>query len=147
MRALVAMLLAALTAPLLLVACNGDQTSPTPATSPDIAPAMALSANRSVALDPSHTYLFSFACSAAAPNSLVTITTVGNINITCNSWTEIGAANLSPFSTFAYGITLDVPGAKVCSEEVVTTTGTFRCKSRKYSATLTVTDEGVVPTF
>ena len=141
MRALVATLLAAL-APLLIVACSGDQ-----ATAPDMAPAMAVSASQSVALDPSHTYLFSFTCSAAAPNSLVTVTTVGNTNITCNSWTEIGAANLSPFSAFAYGITLDVPGSKVCSEEVVTTTGTFRCKAQKYSATLKVTDEGVLPTF
>ena len=143
MRPLLVTFLAALTGPLLLVACSGDQTAPT---APTTAPAMVVSASRSIPLDPSHTYRFDFACSAAVPNSLVSITTVGTINVTCNSWTEVGMANLSPFNNFAYSITLD-PAGKVCSQAGVTTTGTFRCRSKKSSAMLTVTDEGVVPTF
>lgn len=41
-------------------------------------------------------------------------------------------------------MSLDWPDGKVCSQGGVTTTGIFRCRSQKYSATLTVTDEGVV---
>jgi len=148
MRPLVATLLAALAAPLLLVACSGDQASPT---APDMAPATALSASRSVPLDPSHTYRFGFACSAAAPNSIVHITNdgnIGSINVPCNSSTELGMAYGSTFSNFGFEVTLDSPaGVKVCSQAGVTRTGTFKCRSQKYLATLTVTDEGVLPTF
>ena len=149
MRPVLATLVAAIAALLFLVGCNGDQTSPTPATVPDViaAPSMGYSAARSTPLDPSHTYRFAFACSGAAGNSLVHITndgTIGSINVTCNSSTELGAAYGSTFSNYGVDITL-APSGKICSQTGVTTTGTYRCKSQKYSATLTVSDEGVVP--
>jgi len=146
MRPLVATLLAALAAPLLLVACSGDQASPT---APDMTPATALSASRSGALDPSHTYRFGFGCSAAAPNSMVHITNDGNIGsiyVPCNTSTELGMAYGSTFSNFGFEVTLDSPaGAKVCSQVGVTGTGVFKCRSQKYAAVLTVTDEGALP--
>lgn len=142
MRPLTA-LLGSLTIPLLLIACSDDQS---PATAPDPTPALALSASRGVALDPSHSYRFDFACSSAVPNSLVTIRTATNIpqiSVTCNSWTEMGAVNGTYFNEFGYEISLDEPGGKVCSAAGVTTTGTFKCRYHKYTASLTVTDEGV----
>ena len=157
MRPVLATLVAIVAALLFLVGCNGDQTAPTPpATVPDViavadviaVPSMAYSAARSTPLDPSHTYRFAFACSAAAGNSLVHITndgTIGSINVTCNSATELGAAFGSTFSNYGVEITIASSG-KVCSWTGVTTTGTYRCKSQKYSAMLTVSDEEVLPT-
>ena len=145
MRPLVATLVAALAAPLLLVACSGVQSSPT---APDMAPATALSPSGAAALDPSHTYRFGFGCSAAAPNSMVHITNDGNlgsINLLCNSSTELGMAYGSTFSNFGFEITLDSPAGKVCSQVGVTRTGVFKCRSQKYAAVLTVTDEGALP--
>jgi hypothetical protein len=118
MRPLLVIGLAALAAPLILVACNGDQT-----TAPAMAPAMALSASRTVPIQASHTYRFDFACSdAAAANSLVHITNdgaIGSIYVTCNSGTELGMAYGTAFSNFGVGITLDSPaGVKVCAQEV-----------------------------
>ena len=149
MRALAVTFLAACAAPLLLVACNGDPAAPTaPATVPDMAPAMAVSASRSAPIDPSHTYRFDFACSAGATNSLVHLTddgVIGSTNVTCNSWTELGAAYGTTFGSYGVEITLDAPASKVCTQAGMTRTGAFRCKSQKYSAVLTVTDEGVLP--
>ena len=151
MRPVLATLVAAVAALLFLVGCSGDPTSPTPpATVPDViaAPSMAYSAARSTPIDPSHTYRFAFSCSASAGNSLVHISNdgnIGNINVTCNSSTELGAAYGSTFSNYGVDITLS-PSGKVCSVPGVTTTGTYRCKSQKYSASLTVSDEGIVPT-
>jgi hypothetical protein len=145
MRPLAATLLAALAAPLLLVGCSGDQASPT---APDMAPATTLSASGSAALDPSHTYRFGFGCSAAAPNSMVHITndgSIGSINLPCNTSTELGMAYGSTFSNFGFEVTLDSPAGKVCSQAGVTRTGVFKCRSQKYAAVLTVTDEGALP--
>ncbi len=142
MRPLTA-LLGCLTIPLLLVACSGDQSL---ATAPTTAPALALSANRTGPLDPTHIYRFGFTCSSAAPNSVVSITTATNIpriNLLCNSSTQLGAAYGSPFSEFGYEVSLDSPSPQECNAAGVTTTGTFKCRFRKYTATLTVTDEGV----
>jgi hypothetical protein len=146
MRPLVATFLVVLATPLLLVGCSGDPTSPT---APDMTPATALSASGSGALDPSHTYRFGFGCSAAAPNSMVHITndgSIGSINLPCGAWTELGMAYGSTFSNFGFEVTLDPPAGKVCSQAGVTRTGVFKCRSQKYAAVLTVTDEGVVPT-
>lgn len=143
MRALTA-LLGCLTIPLLLVACSGEQSL---ATAPTTVSGLALSASRTAPLDPSHTYRFTTTCSSAAPNSLVTITTATNIpriSVTCDSWTELGAAYGTAFSEFGYEVSLDSPAGKVCSEAGMTTTGTFKCRSQKYTAAFTVTDEGVV---
>ena len=147
MRPLLVPCLAALAASLLLVACSGDQASPT---APTAAPAMALSASRTVPIQASHTYRFDFACSAAAAaNSLVHITNdgaIGSIYVTCNSGTELGMAYGTAFSNFGVDITLDSPaGVKVCTQEGLTRTVTFKCRSQKYSASLTVTDEGELP--
>jgi hypothetical protein len=111
-------------------------------------PATALSASRSGALDPSHTYRFGFGCSAAAPNSMVHITndgSIGSINVPCNTSTELGMAYGSTFSNFGFEVTLDSPAGKVCSQAGVTRTGVFKCRSQKYAAVLTVTDEGALP--
>jgi hypothetical protein len=110
---------------------------------------MALSPSRAIPLDPSHTYRFETACSAVAANSLVSITTVGKINIPCNTWTEIGAANLSPFDSFEYAIALAAPAdsAKICTQSGLTKTGTFKCRSQKYWMSFKVIDEGVIPPF
>jgi hypothetical protein len=145
MRALVIALFAA---PLLFAACSDHQDAPTgPATVPDMAPAMALSATRSAAIDPSHTYRFETTCSAGAGNSLVHISNdgvIGSIYVTCNSSTELGAAYGTTFSTYGVDITLD-PAGTTCNWAGLTRTGTFRCKARKNSAALTVVDEGVLP--
>lgn len=145
MRALVTALLAA---PLLLAACGDQQDLPTgPATVPDVVASPAVAAMRSAAIDPSHTYRFETTCSAGAGSSLVHISNdgvIGSIYVTCNSSTELGAAYGTTFSTYAVDITLD-PGGTVCSQGALTRTGTFRCKSRKASAALTVVDEGVLP--
>ena len=146
MRALVTALLVA--TPLLLAGCGDQQEAPTgPATVPDMVSPTAVAALRSTAIDPSHTYRFETTCSAGAGNSLVHISNdgaIGSIYVTCNSSTELGMAYGTTFSTYGVDITLD-PGGTVCSQGGLTRTGTFRCKSRKYTAALTVVDEGVVP--
>ncbi len=145
MRALITALLAI---PLLLAGCSDHQEPPTgPATVPDMAPAMAVSASRSAAIDPSHTYRFETTCSAGAGSSLIHIShdgVIGSIYVTCNSSTELGAAYGTTFSTYGVDITVD-PTGNVCSQTGLTRTGTFRCRARKYSAELTVVDEGVIP--
>ncbi|HET7470152.1 MAG TPA: hypothetical protein VFJ81_10775 [Gemmatimonadales bacterium] len=144
MRALVIALFAI---PLLLAACGDHQDFPAgPATVPDVVPAMASAALRSAAIDPSHTYRFETTCSAGAGNSLIHISNdgvIGSLYVTCNSFTELGAAYGTTFSTYGVDITLD-PGGTVCSQPGLTRTGTVRCKSRKLSAALTVVDEGVL---
>ena len=142
MRPFVATLVAALAAPLVLTGC-GDDPSPT---APTAAPALAASPTRSVPFDPSHTYRFQTKCSAGAANSLVGITTSGTTYVTCNSWTEIGALNNAPFYTFDYTIALAAPAdsAKLCSGLEVAGTGTFKCRSQRYWASVEVIDEGVV---
>ena len=136
-------LLAGLGIPLLLLACN-DHSSPT--TAPDV-PELAAAARRAP-LDPGHSYRFDFACGSAAgaANSVVWIltdTNIPRIGVTCNSWTELGMAYGTSFAEFGYEFTPE-NSAPVCSVAGLTTTGTYRCKARKYAATLTVTDEGVV---
>jgi hypothetical protein len=136
--------LAGLSIPLLLLACN-DHSSPI--TAPD-APALAAAAPRRAPLDPGHTYRFDFACGSAASAAsslmwILTETNIPRIGVTCNSFTEMGMENGTPFAQFGYEIAPE-DGAAVCSNAGVTTTGTYRCKARKYTATLTVTDEGVV---
>jgi hypothetical protein len=137
-------LLGCLTIPLLLLACGEHQALPTgPAASPDLA----LIAGKPVSLDPSHTYRFGLTCSSAAPGaqvSVITATNIPRIDFPCNSSTELGAAYGTAFSEFAYELALGTPTDKVCSATGVTMTGSFKCRSRKYTATLTVIDEGVV---
>jgi hypothetical protein len=134
-------LLACLAIPLLLIGCADDQSTPTAPGAPSLAAA------RRAPLDAGHTYRFGFTCSAAAANSLVWIMTATNIpriGVTCNSSTELGMAYGTAFDRFDYEIALDAPGAAACTDAGITTTGTFRCKARRYTATLTVTDEGVL---
>jgi hypothetical protein len=76
--------------------------------------------------------------------SITTATNIPRINVTCNSSTELGAAYGTAFGEFGWEISLGSPSAKECGATGVTTTGTFRCKSQKYAATLTVTDEGIL---
>lgn len=137
-------LLGCLTIPLLLLACSEDQALPTgPAATPDFA----LSAGKPVALDPSHTYRFGLTCSSAAPGAqvgVITATNIPRIDLACNSSTELGAAYGTAFSEFGYELSLGTPTGKVCSATGVRTTGSFKCRSRKYTATLTVIDEGIV---
>jgi hypothetical protein len=144
MRALITAFLAA---PLLLAACGDHEDGATgPATVPDVVPAMAVAALRSAAIDPSHTYRFETTCSAGAGNSLIHISNdgvIGSLYVGCNSSTELGAAYGTTFSTYGVDITLD-PGGTVCNQGGLVRTGTFRCKARKSSATLTVVDEGVI---
>jgi hypothetical protein len=127
-----------------LVGCSDDRA---PATAPTWIPPLELTANRTVSLDPGHTYQFAFTCANAASGSMVSITTATNIpriNVTCNSATELGAAYGTAFNEFGYEISLGSPSVKDCGQAGVTTTGTYRCKAQKYSATLTVTDEGIL---
>ena len=157
MRSLRRTLLAALTAPLLLAGCNADPAAPAdPEFVPDHAPvrqvdpplALATSGTRAAPIEPSHTYRFGFTCSGSAPNSLVHITNdgaIGNIYVPCNTSTELGMAYGTAFGTYGVEITLDGPDGKVCSVAAQTQTGAFKCRSKKYVATLTVTDEGELP--
>jgi hypothetical protein len=136
-------LLAGLSVPLLLLACNDH---PAPMTAPD-APELA-AAPRRAPLDPGHTYRFEFTCGNAAASSnsigwVFTDTNIPRIGITCNSWTELGMAYGTSFAQFGYEIAPE-NAAPVCSEAGLAVTGTYRCKARKYTASLTVTDEGVV---
>lgn len=137
-------LLAGLGIPLLLIACNDR---PSPITGPD-APELA-AASRRAPLDPGHTYRFDFTCgsAAAAANSvgwIITATNIPRLGVTCNSSTELGMAYGTAFAEFAYEITPE-DGPPLCSEVGLTTTGSYRCKARRYTATLTVTDEGILP--
>jgi len=137
-------LLASLGIPFLLIACNDR---PSPITGPDT-PELA-AASRRAPLDPGHTYRFDFTCgsAAAAANSvgwIITATNIPRLGVTCNSSTELGMAYGTAFAEFAYEITPE-DGTPVCSEAGLTTTGSYRCKARRYTAALTVTDEGVLP--
>jgi hypothetical protein len=137
-------LLASLSIPLLLIACNDH---PSPITGPDTAELAA--ASRRAPLDPGHTYRFEFTCgsAASAANSvgwIITATNIPRLGVTCNSSTELGMAYGTPIAEFAYEITPE-DGTPVCSESGLTTTGSYRCKTRKYTAALIVTDEGVLP--
>jgi hypothetical protein len=144
MRTLVTALL---TAPLLLVACGDHQNIPTgPATVPDMVPSLAAAAQRATTIDPSHTYRFETTCSNGAGNSLLHISNdgvIGSLYVGCNSSTELGGAYGTTFSTYGVDITLD-PSGTVCSQTGLVKTGTYRCKARKSSASVTVVDEGVV---
>jgi hypothetical protein len=136
-------LLAGLSIPLLLIACNDR---PAPITGPDT-PELAAAARRAP-LDPGHTYRFEFTCgsAASAANSvgwIITDTNIPRLGITCNSSTELGMAYGTAFAEFGYEITPE-NGAAACSQAGLTTTGSYRCKARKYTATLIVTDEGVL---
>ena len=137
-------LLGCLTIPLLLLACSEDQALPTgPAATADFA----LSEGKPVALDPSHTYRLGLTCSGAASGaqvSVITATNIPRIDFPCNSSTELGAAYGTAFSEFGYELSLGSPNGKVCSAAGVATTGSFKCRSRRYTATLTVIDDGVV---
>jgi len=127
-----------------LSGCSDDRA---PATAPTWIPPLELTATREVSLDPGHTYRFSLACGSAAGGSIVSITTATNIpqiNLACNSSTELGAAYGTAFSEFGYVISLGSPLAKECREATVTRTGTYKCRLRRPTATLTVTDEGVL---
>ena len=145
MRAPITALLVA--TPLLLAGCGDRQEAPTgPGTVPDMVSPATVAALRSTAIDPSHTYRFETTCSAGAENSLVHISNdgaIGSIYVTCNSFTELGAAYGTTFSTYGVDITLD-PSGTVCSQAGLIRTGTVRCKARKASAALTVVDEGVI---
>jgi hypothetical protein len=136
-------LLTALSIPLLLIACNDR---PSPITGPDT-PELA-AATRRAPLDPGHTYRFEFTCgsAAAAANSvgwILTDTNIPRLGVTCNSSTEMGMVNGTAFAEFGYEIAPE-NGTPVCSAAGLTTTGSYRCKARKYTAALTVTDEGIL---
>ena len=137
--------LGCLTIPFLLLACSEDEPLPTAPATPT--PDFASTAAKPVPLDPSHTYRFALTCSSAAEGSLVSITTATNIpriSMPCNSSTELGAAYGTAFNEFGYEISLDSPSGKACADAVVATTGSFKCRFRKHTATLSVVDEGVV---
>jgi hypothetical protein len=141
MRAL-ATLLGYVAVPLFLAACSGDQSPATAPTAPDVA----LSAAKPVALDPTHVYQFDVTCTNAAPSSMViinTATTYPTTWVPCNGSFQLGPGISTPLTWYDYEIDLDSPNHLVCSRAGVTTTGTFKCKSQKYTATLTVTDKGV----
>ena len=57
----------------------------------------------------------------------------------------ISAATVAAARSTAIDIIME-PGGPVCSQSGLIRTGTYRCKSRKLSAGVTVVDEGVVPT-
>ena len=137
-------LLAGLSVPLLLIACNDR---PSPITGPDT-PELA-AATRRAPLDPGHTYRFEFTCgsAASAANSvgwIITATNIPRLGVTCNSSTELGMAYGTPIAEFGYEITPE-NGTPACSAAGLTTTGSYRCRARKYTAALIVTDEGVLP--
>ena len=130
--------------PLLLIGCNDH---PSPITGPD-APELAAASKRAP-LDPGHTYRFEFTCgsSASAANSvawIITATNIPRLGVTCNSSTELGMAYGTSFAEFGYEITPE-NGTPACSAAGLTTTGSYRCRARKYTAALSVTDEGVLP--
>ena len=136
-------LLAGLSIPLLLIACNDH---PSPITGPDT-PDLAAAARRAP-LDPGHTYRFEFTCgsAASAANSvgwIITATNIPRLGVTCNSSTELGMAYGTSIAEFSYEITPE-DRTPVCSAAGLTATGSYRCKVRKYTAALTVTDEGVL---
>jgi hypothetical protein len=102
-----------------------------------------VSLSKAATIDPSHTYRFTFTCSSGAANSEVTVYAGGPFIMPCGSWTERGMAYGTSFLTFDYETRLQ-PAGQVCTQNEVAATGTYRCRSQKYAATLTVTDEGVV---
>jgi hypothetical protein len=118
--------------PVLLAACNGDPAATMAPTTPNF--------SQTSVIFPFHGYLFSLSCSHGAPNSnaQVLLNTGGIVILFCGS-----AQSTVGITSFDYSIgLLDQSGTLItgCVASDNTFTGDYRCKSKKWSATLTVTD-------
>jgi len=126
---------------LLLLACDSPQQEPT---APDNTPAFGKAAI--LPLDGTHKYRFSLSCNSASPASHASGEAAEAFSLDCGDFVERGAGTGSGgFGLFSYTIVLSdaTPAVISCSQTRVSTTGAFSCKYKKWSATLTVTDEGV----
>jgi hypothetical protein len=127
--------------PFLLLACDSPEQGPT---APDNTPAFTKSAN--LPLDATHKYRLSLSCNSASPGSHASGEAAEAFSLDCDDFVERGAGTGSGgFGLFSYTIALNdaTPAVIACSQTRVSTTGAFSCKYKKWSATLTVTDEGV----
>ena len=121
----------------LLAGCSGDPAATTAPTTPSF--------SQTSQIDPTHRYRFSLSCSNAASLSGVLITlltgSVGSATLFCGQ-----SVQMQLFFDFSYRILVREDPSVAVKEciDVTHTTGDFRCKSKKWSATLTVTDLGPV---
>jgi hypothetical protein len=125
---------------LLLFACEGPQGPTAPNTAPSFAKIAVLP------LDGTHKYRLSLSCNSASPGSHASGQAAEAFSLDCGAFVEQGAGTGSGgFGLFSYTIALNdaTPAVIACSQTRVSTTGAFSCKYKKWSATLTVTDEGV----
>jgi hypothetical protein len=126
---------------LFLLACGNPAENPT---EPDDTPAFAKIAI--LPLDATHKYRLSLSCNSASPASHASGQAAEAFSLDCDDSVERGAGTGSGgFGLFSYTIALNdaTPAVLSCSQTLVNTTGSFSCKYKKWSATLTVTDEGV----
>jgi hypothetical protein len=123
----------------LLAACSGDLPAPTSPTT--TAPTTMPSFSSANTLSATHVTAVSLSCSNAAPESDAGFSPDFG-TLTCG--TVFASAGITSF-----GYKIDVKDASlnimaVCTA-LVSTTGSFTCKSQKWSAKLTVTDLGPAP--
>jgi hypothetical protein len=119
----------------LLAGCTGDPAATTAPTTPSF--------SQTSTISPTHRYRLSLSCSNAAGESLMEVNWgSGSASGPCDFWVAPAG-----FTSFNYTISLrEIAFADitVCAAAGVNTTGTFKCKIKKWSATLTVTDLGPV---
>jgi hypothetical protein len=132
---------------LVLVACSGDQPAPTaPTTRPSFSTVGS-------AISAQHEYSFSLSCHNSSPASQASVTESNGkptFSLSCAGSEVVGAGSgdgFGGFTSFDYTITLNdaTPAVISCTRTDVTTTGAFKCSSKKWAATLTLTDLGVPP--
>ena len=114
----------------LVVGCNGD---PAATTAPSFSQTSTLLAT--------HRYGFTFSCSNAAQESMVQLTTSAGDVASGPCGLSVQMAGLTFFVYYISVREMPSVDITVCTDNA-TTTGVFKCKIKKWSATLTVTDLG-----
>jgi hypothetical protein len=131
----------------LLAACTGDRAAPT---GPTTTPSFASTGSTIVTQDE---YSFSLSCHNSSPNSQASVTENNGrptYSVSCGDSKLAGAGSedgFGSFTSFDYTIALNdaTPAVISCTRTGVTTAGAFKCSSKKWAATLTLTDLGLPP--
>ena len=105
-----------------------------------MSPTTTTSFSQKTPLVPGHLYEFGLSCSNEAGLSQVNLVVFGGLStatLRCGQAVQTTAAS---FQYFLF-VRSDPPVIRaVCAEGFVNTTGDFKCRSKKWAATLTVTD-------
>ena len=134
---------------LILLGCSSDQSALT-------APETTLGfARAGTPITSTNGYSFALTCHNTSGNSSADLTTNGtsanSFSLICGGTESRGAGTSHPgsqFTSFTYIIHLRNSNAQevaLCSQTDITTTGSFKCSTKKWSAALTVTDLGPPP--